>query len=163
MAQQATQTYVELINQANSIFQHSYPGAFTFTAVGMPRRGTVAKTADDLTTWIFVAQTDEGAAELEYENGAFGQPSAITPPVGVEFKPLPQGTILLPAAIDILNQHGYTHGFWSVSLGTPATFQPQPMFWFCVDRQTQGVSASTGEFFPHLFPCNAGALSVPPQ
>jgi hypothetical protein len=38
-------------------------------------------------------------------------------------------------------------------MGTPVVPQAQPMFWFCVDGMTQGVSASTGEFFGDLFQC----------
>lgn len=152
--------YLQLIQQANSIFQQSYPEAFTFTAAGLPASG-VAKTADDLKIWIFRATNKTVTLGLKYANGAFGRPVEIKPEVGLEYIPLPQGTILLPQAISILNQKGYTQGFSSVSLGTPAEFQPQPMFWFCVSGQTQGVSASTGAFFPNLFPCT-GEFSLPP-
>jgi hypothetical protein len=38
-------------------------------------------------------------------------------------------------------------------MGTPAELDAQPMFWFCVNGMTQGVSASTGQFFSDLFPC----------
>ena len=157
------QNYLQLITEANAVFQKSYPGAFVFTALGMPNSGTLAKTADDLSAWIYLATDGKLFAQLDYANGAFGTPSQSAGRVGLEYVALPQGTIRLPQAIDILNQNGYTEGFSSVSLGTPVYYQAQPMFWFCVDGQTQGVSASTGEVFRNLFPCQAGELSVPPQ
>ena len=52
-----------------------------------------------------------------------------------------------------MNSKGYTNGFVSAGMGTPVVPQAQPMFWFCCDGMTQGVSASTGEFFPDLFQC----------
>lgn len=160
MTQQTTQDYLQLISEANAIFQKAFPGAFTFTATGMPASG-VAKTEEDLTIWMYLAKSDKGGAALKYANGEFGQPVPADLPLGLEFVPLPQGKIRLREAIVILNKHGYKQGFGSVSLGTPVYYHPQPMFWFCVDRQTQGVSASTGEFFADLFPCNAGELKLP--
>ncbi len=147
------QDYLELINQANAIFQKQFPGMGTYNAIGAPRSGTVAKTPNDLVTWIFWGTNKRVTAKLQYANGAFGQPETVTPPLGVAMIPLPQGTIRLPQAISILNGKGYTNGFVSVGMATPVVPQAQPMFWFCVDGNTQGVSASTGEFFPDLFPC----------
>jgi hypothetical protein len=162
MTQQTTQDYLQLIAQATTIFQQSYPGAVTFSATGLPDSG-VAKTTNDLTTWSFVAKTQDGAAELTYTNGAFGKPVLAEVPIGLKFNQLPQGTIQLPQAIRILNDNGYTNGFSSVSLGTPVYLQPQPMFWFCVGRQTQGVSASTGDFSHDLFLCGGRQFEVPRQ
>ena len=153
MDQQAPEDYLQLIQQANAVFQRQFPGMVTYNAIGAPASGTVAKTADDLVVWIFYGTNKRVTAILKYANGSFGQPVTIEHPVGIESIPLPQGTIRLPQAITILNQKGYTGGFVSVGMGTPAEFQAQPMFWFCVDQMTQGVSASTGEFFPDLFKC----------
>jgi hypothetical protein len=145
MAEQAPGDYLELIEQANAIFQKQFPLMFTYNAIGAPPAGTVAKTADDLVVWIFWG--------LNYANGSFGEPVTIPHPLGVASIPLPQGTIRLPKAITILNSKGYTNGFVSAGMGTPVVPDAQPMFWFCVNEMTQGVSASTGEFFPDLFPC----------
>jgi len=153
---QATQTsYLELIKQANAIFQQNYPGSILFSLIGRPTSG-VAKKADDLTNWTFKTQTTAGkTAQMEYANGAFGRPSIIGSWIGLAILPLPQGTLQLPAAIAILNKNGFVQGFGNVGMGTPAAEGAQPMFWFCVDQQTQGVSASTGTFFGNLFPCAA--------
>jgi hypothetical protein len=157
----ATPPYPQIVQQANQIFQQSLPGAFTFTATGMPQSG-VATSPSQLVTWVFIATTNSGGfRQLVFENGQFGQPTTIGGWVGVAFTPLPQGTIQLQQAIDILNQKGFTQGFTSVSMGTPVVQNPQPMYWFCVNGQTQGVSASTGEFFPNLFPCRGtGAIQL---
>jgi len=160
MSEVATQTYVTLINEANKIFQTKYPGAFTFTALGMPTSG-VAKTEDDLNVWIFQAVFDGGGAEITCKNGVFGTPIPRTPPLGLKFVPLPQGVYELSQAIQTLNAHGYD-SFGSVSLGSPVYKDPQPMFWFCVNGQTQGVSACTNAFYPNLFSCSPGQLSLPP-
>ena len=126
---------------------------FTYNAIGAPPSGTVAKTANDLVTWIFWGTNKRVTARLMYTNGSFGEPVTVQHPLGVASIPLPQGTIQLPQAITILNNNGYTNGFVSAGMGTPVVPQAQPMFWFCVNGQTQGVSASTGEFFPDLFEC----------
>jgi hypothetical protein len=153
MYEQAPEDYLQLINQANAIFQKQFPTMFTYNAIGLPRSGTVAKTANDLVSWIFFGTTKRVTAKLLYSNGSFGQPETITHPLGVASIPLPQGTIRLEKAIAILNSKGYTSGFVSAGMGTPVVPQAQPMFWFCVNNMTQGVSASTGEFFPNLFEC----------
>lgn len=158
MGQDNAKDYLELIKEADEIFQKSFPGAVLFTAIGMPDSG-VAKTAEELTKWNFRAQTSNKTATLGYANGKFGTPVTNGIWLGLEFLPLPQGTIRLPAAIDILDKHGFSQGFTSVALGTPVVPEPQPMFWFCVDRQTMGVSASTGDFFPYLFPCSSGGAA----
>jgi hypothetical protein len=145
--------YLGLIKKANSIFQNRFPGMITYNAIGAPRSGTVAKTATDLVMWIFFGSNKRVTAKLTYANGSFGEPVTITHPFGVEVIPLPQGTILLPQAITILNEHGYASGFVTVGMGTPSAQKEQPMFWFCVNGMTQGVSASTGEFFPDLDKC----------
>lgn len=158
MVQNEKQGYLKLIKQANDIFQKSYPDSILFTAVGRPISG-VAKRADELKNWVFKAQTNKtgnSIAQLDYSGGEFGKLTITHNLVGLEYKPLPQGTIRLPAAIKILNSNGYTQGFLNVGLGTPVYKNPQPMFWFCVDEQTQGVSASTGDFFSNLFSCSAG-------
>jgi len=154
MTEQAPNDYLQLITKANSIFRQQYPGMFTYNAIGAPAPGKVAKTADDLVRWMFWGTNDHATALLKYANGAFGQPTTVQHPVGVASIPLPQGTIPLPQAIAILNQQGYTAGFVSAGMGTPAELEAQPMFWFCVNGQTQGVSASTGQFSPDLFACN---------
>lgn len=156
MGQDNAKDYLELIKEATTILQKAYPGAVLFTAIGKPPSG-VAKTADQLTKWSFRAQVgDNKTATLDYADGKFGTPQPSGMWLGLVFVPLPQGTIRLPEAIVILNKQGFTQGFTSVALGTPVVPDPQPMFWFCVDRQTQGVSASTGDFFPYLFPCSSG-------
>jgi hypothetical protein len=148
--------YLQLIKQANAIFQQQYPGSVLFSAIGSPVSG-VAKRADDLTDWTFKAQTRAGkTAQLDYANGQFGTASIIGVWIGLAAIPLPQGTIPLPIAISILNMNGFAQGFGNVGMGTAATEGAQPMFWFCVNQQTQGVSASTGAFFGNLFPCTAG-------
>ncbi len=157
MSQKPQIDYLQLIKEANTIFQKSYPGSILFSAIGSPQAG-VAKRADDLTVWIFRSQTqNQGTAEIKYANGTFSTPTLIGFWTGLEFKPLPQGTIRLDAAIVILNNNGFTQGFSNVGLGTAVVPQAQPMFWFCVNQQTQGVSASTGQFFGNLFPCKAGS------
>ena len=153
MTEQAPADYLQLIKQANAIFQQRFPLMVTYNAIGGPPAGTVAKTADDLVVWIFWGTNKRVTARLTYENGSFGEPVPITPPVGIDFIPLPQGTIQLPQAITILNKNGYTSGFVSAGMGTPAELHAQPMFWFCVNGMTQGVSASTGQFFSDLFTC----------
>ena len=150
----APEDYLQLINQANGVFQQRFPLMLTYNAIGAPRAGTVAKSANDLVTWLFWGTNKRVTAILRYENGTFGEPQTITPPLGIANIPLPQGTILLPQAISILNSKGFTNGFVSVGLGTPVVPNAQPMFWFCVNNMTQGVSASTGEFFSDLFPCH---------
>lgn len=159
-AASAVPSYPQIVQQANEAFQPSLPGGFTFVATGMPASG-VATNPSQLVTWIFVATNKTAFAQLEYANGQFGQPTTIGGWLGIEFIPLPQGTIQLQQAIDILNQNGYTQGFTSVSMGTPVVQNPQPMYWFCANGQTQGVSASTGEFFPNLFPCGQGQIKLP--
>lgn len=159
MSSQTTADYPQLVSQANTIFQQSYPGAFTYTAIATPNSGQ-ATTAADLVNWVFRAKTNDGGAELTYSNGSFGKPVPIPLPPGLEFVPLPQGTVTLDGAIQVLNDHGYT-SFGSVSMGTPVYLDPQPMFWFCADGQTQGVSARTKEFYPNLFPCAPGELNLP--
>ncbi|HEU4389668.1 MAG TPA: hypothetical protein VFV34_17820 [Blastocatellia bacterium] len=151
--EQAPNDYLQLISQANEIFQQQFPGMFTYNAIGSPRAGAVAKTANDLVSWIFFGTNNRVTAKLKYANGAFGQPVTIEHPLGVASIALPQGTIRLPKAIAILNSKGYTSGFVSAGMGTPVVPQAQPMFWFCVNGMTQGVSASTGEFFSDLFHC----------
>jgi hypothetical protein len=153
MADEAPVDYLELIKQANAIFQRQFPLMFTYNALGAPPAGSVAKTANDLVRWIFWGTNKRVTARLTYANGSFGQPVTIQHPLGVASIPLPQGTILLPKAITILNSKGYTDGFVSAGMGTPVVPQAQPMFWFCVNDMTQGVSASTGEFFPDLYEC----------
>jgi hypothetical protein len=153
MTEQAPEGYLDLIKQANAVFQKQFPLMFTYNAIGAPLPGLVAKTANDLVTWIFWGTTKRVTAKLLYTNGSFGQPETVEHPLGVASIPLPQGTILLPQAITILNKNGYTNGFISAGMGTPAELQAQPMFWFCVNEMTQGVSASTGQFFPDLFQC----------
>ena len=145
--------YLELIKQANAIFQKQYPGMATYNAIGAPKSGGVAKTVNDLVYWIFWGTDKTVTAKLIYSNGSFGQPVRVQHPLGIASIPLPQGTIRLEKAILILNSKGYTNGFISAGMGTPVVPQAQPMFWFCVDGNTQGVSASTGDFFPDLFPC----------
>jgi hypothetical protein len=162
MAEQAKQApvdYLQLIKQADNIFQQQFPLMFTYNAIGAPRTGTVAKTANDLVQWIFWGTNKRVTAKLSYANGTFGQPVTVQPPLGIAPLPLPQGTILLPKGITILNSHGYTSGFVSVGMATPVVPNAQPMFWFCVHNMTQGVSASTGEFFPDLIACQALDLS----
>lgn len=159
MDQQAPGDYLQLIQQANAIFERQFPGMFTYNAIGGPPSGTVAKTADDLVVWIFWGTNKRVTARLKYANGSFGQPVTVEHPIGIASTPLPQGTIQLPQAITILNNNGYTNGFVSAGMGTPAAFQAQPMFWFCVNQMTQGVSASTGEFFADLFECFPITLS----
>jgi len=149
----APEDYLQLIQQANDIFQRQFPLMVTYNAIGAPPAGKVAKTANDLAVWIFWGTNKRVTAKLTYANGTFGQPQVIQHPVGVASIPLPQGTIRHPQAISILNGKGYTQGFVSVGMGTPVVENAQPMFWFCVNEQTQGVSASTGQFFPNLFPC----------
>lgn len=151
--------YLQLIAQANVIFQKSFPTMFTYNAVGYPAGGGVAKTESDLTGWLFWGTNKRVTATLKYANGVFGEPVTVEHPIGVESIPLPQGTIRLPQAITILNQHGYRNGFTSAGMGTPAELQAQPMFWFCVNGMTQGVSASTGEFSPDLFTCSPMSAS----
>ena len=151
--EQAVEDYLQLITQANDVFQKQFPLMVTYNAIGAPLAGTVAKSANDLVTWLFWGTNQRVTALLRYENGSFGQPETIQHPVGIASIPLPQGTIRLPKAISILNSKGFTNGFVSVGMGTPVVPQAQPMFWFCVNDMTQGVSASTGEFFPDLFPC----------
>lgn len=153
MAEQAPEDYLQLIEQANAVFQKQFPLMVTYNAIGAPKAGTVAKTANDLVVWIFIGTNKRVTARLTYANGSFGDPVTITPPLGSASIPLPQGTIRLPQAITILNSKGYTSGFMSAGMGTPVVPQAQPMFWFCVNEVTQGVSASTGEFFPDLSPC----------
>lgn len=153
MAEQAALDYLELIKQANAIFERQFPGMFTYNAIGAPRSGTVAKTAGDLILWIFWGTNKRVTAKLTCANGTFGQPVVVEHPLGIASIPLPQGTIRLEKAIAILNSKGYTQGFVTAGMGTPVVPQAQPMFWFCVNGQTQGVSASTGEFFPNLFEC----------
>lgn len=153
MADEAPLDYLQLIKQANAIFEKQFPLMFTYNAIGGAPSGKVAKTADDLVVWIFWGTNKRVTAKLTYANGAFGQPVVVEHPLGIASIPLPQGTIVLPKAIAILNSHGYTSGFVTAGMGTPAELQAQPMFWFCVNGQTQGVSASTGEFFPDLFQC----------
>jgi hypothetical protein len=152
--------YPQIVEQANQVFQQSLPEGFTFVATGMPQSG-VATNASQLVTWMFAATNKNAFAQLEYANGQFGQPTTIRGWIGLEFVPLPQGTIQLQQAIDILNQEGFTKGFTSVSMGTPEVEDAQPMYWFCVDGQTQGVSASTGEYFPNLFRCHQGQIELP--
>ncbi|MDJ0800671.1 MAG: hypothetical protein QNJ51_28340 [Calothrix sp. MO_167.B12] len=154
MVQSGIQGYLELIKKANAIFEKSYPGSILFGATGRPNSG-VAMKEEDLKNWTFRALTEiEGkTAQLTYSDGQFGKPELIGHWVGSSYVPLPQGKIRLPEAIEILNKNGYTQGFSSVSLGTPVVPNPQPMFWFCVNQETQGVSASTGEFFQNLGPC----------
>jgi|GEM_PF-5433017 len=147
--------YLQLIKQANAIFQQQYPGSILFSAIGSAASG-VAKRADELTNWTYKSQIRSGkTAQLDYANGKFGTPSVIGTWIGLEAAPLPQGTIPLPIAISILNMNGFTQGFGNVGMGTAATEGAQPMYWFCVNQQTQGVSASTGAFFGNLFPCTA--------
>jgi hypothetical protein len=153
MAEETAVDYLELIKQANAIFQRQFPLMFTYNAIGAPAAGTVAKTATDLVTWIFWGTNKRVTARLIYTNGSFGQPVTVEHPLGIASIPLPQGTILLPKAITILNSKGYTSGFVTAGMGTPVVPEAQPMFWFCVNGMTQGVSASTGEFFPDLFEC----------
>jgi len=153
MAEQAPVDYLELIKQANAIFQRQFPLMFTYNAIGAPPAGAVAKTANDLVVWIFWGTNKRVTAKLTYANGSFGQPVTVEHPLGIASIPLPQGTIVLPKAITILNSKGYTSGFVTAGMGTPVVPQAQPMFWFCVNGMTQGVSASTGEFFPDLFEC----------
>ncbi len=153
MADQAPVDYLQLIKQANAVFQQQFPLMVTYNAIGAPRAGSVAKTANDLVLWIFWGTNKRVTAKLKYANGSFGEPVTITPPLGIDAIALPQGTILLPQAITILNNNGYTSGFVSAGMGTPAELDAQPMFWFCVNEMTQGVSASTGQFFSDLFPC----------
>lgn len=162
MEETQAKNYIELIKEATEIFQKSYPGAILYTATGRPVAG-VAKSEDELTEWSYKALTDKQTAQLEYSDGKFGQPRIIGPWFGLQFVQLPQGTIRLRKAIEILNDNGYTQGFMNVALGTPVVPDPQPMFWFCVDRETQGVSASTGDFFPNLFPCTPGEGAGSPK
>ncbi len=152
MDDQAPVDYLELIKQANAIFQKPFPGMAAYNAIGAPQSG-VAKTVNDLVYWIFWGTNKRVTAKLIYANGSFGQPEVVEHPLGVASIPLPQGTIRLEKGIAILNTKGYTNGFVSAGMGTPVVPQAQPMFWFCVDGMTQGVSASTGEFFPDLFQC----------
>ena len=159
MDDQATD-YLELIKQANAIFQKQYPGMATYNAIGAPQSGGVAKTVNDLVYWIFWGTDKTVTAKLIYSNGSFGQPVRVQHPLGIASIPLPQGTIRLEKAITILNSKGYTNGFISAGMGTPVVPQAQPMFWFCVNGSTQGVSASTGDFFPDLFPCYPVDLDV---
>jgi hypothetical protein len=160
MSKVATDIYVELVSQANAIFQKKYPAMFTFSATGMPASG-VAKTEDDLTVWKFNGTDKNTFAELKYSNGAFGEPFPAKETMGLEYRPLPEGIVTLSQAITILNKNGYTGGFSSVSMGTPVTFEPQPMYWFCVNGHTQGVSARTGDFFPDLFTCSGAEFRFP--
>jgi hypothetical protein len=153
MAQEAPVDYLELIKQANAIFERQFPLMFTYNAIGAPPAGSVAKTANDLVTWIFWGTNKRVTGKLIYANGSFGQPVTVEHPLGIASIPLPQGTIRLEKAITILNSKGYTSGFVTAGMGTPVVPQAQPMFWFCVNGMTQGVSASTGEFFPDLFEC----------
>ena len=53
MAEQAPVDYLELIKQANAIFERQFPLMFTYNAIGAPAGGTVAKSAGDLVMWIF--------------------------------------------------------------------------------------------------------------
>jgi hypothetical protein len=153
MAAEAPQDYIDLINQANTVFQKQFPLMVTYNAIGAPLPGLVAKTASDLLVWIFWGTNKRVTARLTYSNGSFGEPVVVEHPLGVASIPLPQGTIRLPQAITILNNNGYTN-FVSAGMGTPAELNAQPMFWFCVNEMTQGVSASTGQFFPDLFTCS---------
>jgi hypothetical protein len=145
--------YLELIKQANAVFEKVFPGMFTYNAIGAPLPGLVAKTVNDLVTWVYWGTNKRVTAKLIYTNGAFGQPVTVEHPLGIASIPLPQGTIRLEKGIAILNANGYTNGFVTAGMGTPVVPNAQPMFWFCVDNQTQGVSASTGEFFSNLSPC----------
>jgi hypothetical protein len=154
--------YLDLIRQANTIFRRSFPAAFTYGCVGLPVPGKRAKSESDLKTWIFLASDKRSFLQLRYENGQFGQPEHRELTVGLEYVTLPQGTIRLTEAIRILNNNGFVDGFSGLSMGTPAEFQPQPMFWFCIDGFNRGVSASTGEFFRKLYACPPGELNLPP-
>lgn len=151
--------YLELIAEATKLVQKSYPGAILFTATGSPASG-VARKAEDLTNWNYKAQPPGTAptVQVTYANGKFGPITKVGRWVGVEYKPLPQGKLQLPATINVLNKNGIQE-FSSVSFGTPVVPDAQPMNWFCVNHQTQGVSADTGQFYPNLFPCSAGGVA----
>ena len=87
--------YLELIKQANAVFEQQFPGMFTYNAIGAPLPGLVAKTASDLVTWIFWGTNKRVTAKLIYSNGSFGQPVTVEHPLGIASIPLPQGTIRL--------------------------------------------------------------------
>jgi hypothetical protein len=152
--------YLSLIAKATQIFQASFPDAVLFAATGYPESG-VAVRPEDLSKWSFLGTTSgPNVAEIKYSNGTFSDPVIIGIWVGlVQSDQLPQGTIKLGQAIEILNKNGHPQGFTSIGMGTPVVQDPQPMFWFCVNGQTQGVSAATGEFFEDLFPCNGDSLA----
>jgi len=150
-----TPDYLTLLAEADKIFKTKWPEAITFSAQGQPETG-VAKTSSDLTNWSFLAQTDEATAELLFENGAWGSPSIVGHWLGLQFLPLPQGTLSLDEGIAALNNAGFTDGFSDVSMGTPVYYEADPMYWFCIERMTQGISAETGKYYPNLMPCNSG-------
>lgn len=154
--------YLTLLAQADKLFKSTWPEAVTFTALGSAAAGLATK-ANDLTNWSFIAQTNKGAAELIYANGSFGSPVIKGTWIGLMFDPLPQGKLSLEEAIEAINSQGFTQGFSDVSMGTPVYKDPEPMYWFCIDRMIQGISASTGDYYPNLFPCSGthpGQLST---
>ena len=151
----STPDYLSLLAEADKIFKAKWPEAVTFTALGQPVSG-VAKSSKDLTEWSFIAETNSGAAELVYSGGSWGTPSIKGTWIGLQFLPLPQGKLSLDQAIAAISAQGFTEGFSDVSMGTAVYYQAEPMYWFCIDKMTQGISAETGKYYPNLMPCSAG-------
>lgn len=146
-----------LIQQASSLLQARFPGVIVFTAVGRPASG-VATQSDQLVLWQFrgnaPGRLDTVTIEYDAKTG-FGPPQQSTPWEGADLVDLIRQVkkLSLDAAIGILNEAGFTQGFSSVSMGTPAAKDPQPMYWFCIDGQTQGVGVNTRQVFRDLFAC----------
>jgi hypothetical protein len=146
--------YITLIKEATEIFNKDFGSAVLFAAEGAPKDG-VAKKSSDLQKWLFLAKPNgsNDVMQLNWEDGNFTAPFNIGPWYGLITEQLPQGTVTLDQAIDILNKQGYTSGFLNCSMGTPVVENPEPMFWFCINAQIQGVSARTGKIYRNLFPC----------
>lgn len=151
--------YLTLINEATEIFNKDFGSAVLFAAEGAPENG-VAKISSDLTKWLFLAKPEgsNDVMQLNYHDGNFTAPFNIGPWYGLLTNQLPQGTIKLDQAIELLDKYGYTTGFSNVSMGTPVVEKPEPMFWFCVNSQIQGISAKTGQLHRNLFPCQGSGM-----
>ena len=57
MVEPASEDYLELIQQANAVFQKQFPLMVTYNVIGAPPTGTVAKTANDLVVWILALRS----------------------------------------------------------------------------------------------------------
>ncbi|MBN1343160.1 MAG: hypothetical protein JXQ73_10795 [Phycisphaerae bacterium] len=141
-----------LMSEAERIVAQEYPTWLLIEAQGAPSTGS-ASVADDVDQWRFIFvddpndTQDQGTVELQYADGAFGQPVYV-PDIwlGTVFERLPRH-MSLAQAIEHMRDAGYTQTFTAVDLRKPLKVPlPEEAFYiFTLPDRYVLVGAVTGK------------------